>query len=61
MLFALQILVPDKVVTTAASVITSRQTEFELEVAETPSPHWLEYTLAQARTGKYVHALPDLA
>jgi len=61
MLFALQILVPDRLVTTATSVITSRQTEFELEVAETPSPRWLEYSLAQARAGNYVHALPDSA
>jgi len=61
MLFALQILVPDELVTSAASVVTSHQTELELELAETPSPHWLEFTADQARAGQYVHALPDSA
>ena len=60
-LFALQILVPDELVTTAASVITSRLTEFELELAEIPLRSWLKFSAAQIRAGKYVHALPDSA
>ena len=61
LLFDLQILVPDQLVAKAASVITSRQREFELELLETPSPCWLDCTVARGRAGNYTHALPDPA
>jgi hypothetical protein len=53
--------VPDELVAKAASVIASRREDFELDLLKTPSPRWLEYSVARDKAGKYGHALPDSA